>query len=143
MITGSKKQELGKIVSKKCSCSGDFEVITSNEKLHILTETLTREFEKNNVKEAPTDLDSTDGIVTDTIKSIGEEVLGFFQKKLDSLNISEDAKAALKTLSKFVSVLTNKHFKNSEKIKNLLKLAAKVALKLDKNNLVSKQNYYQ
>ena len=131
------------MVNKKCSCSGDFEVITSNEKFHILTETLTREFEKDNEKEAQADLDSTDGIVTDTVKSIGEEVLGFFQKKLDSLNISEDAKAALKTLSKFVSVLTNKNFKNSEKIKNLLKIAPKVALKHDKNNLVSKQNYYQ
>ena len=143
MITGSKKQELGKMVNKKCSCSGDFEVITSNEKFHILTETLTCEFEKDNEKEAQADLDSTDGIVTDTVKSIGEKVLGFFQKKLDSLNISEDAKAALKTLSKFVSVLTNKNFKNSEKIKNLLKIAPKVALKHDKNNLVSKQNYYQ
>ena len=52
MITGSKKQELGKIMNKKCSCSGNFEVITSNEKFHIVTETLTLEFEKDNEEEA-------------------------------------------------------------------------------------------
>ena len=51
------------------------------------------------------------------MKSIGEEVLGFFQKKLDSLDISEDAKAALKTLSKFVSVLTIKILKIQKKLK--------------------------
>ena len=48
---------------------------------------------------------------------------------MDSLDLPEGAKTALKTISKIVSVLTNDKFKKADKIKNILKIAAKVALK--------------
>ena len=101
--------------------------MTSDEKFLIMTEVLMSEIEIEGEKE--TELDSTVGAITNTIKPFGDEIFSSFQGKHDSLDIPEGAKVALKTLSKFASVLTNKEFGKTEKIKNLLKVATKVAFK--------------
>lgn len=104
-----------------------FEVIASNKKFFTMTEILTKEEEEEEEKE--TELDSIYDLITDTVKLADEKIFSFFQGELDSLNIPEGAKVALKTLSKFVSVLTNKTLGKTEKAKNLLKLSTKVAFK--------------
>lgn len=64
----------------------------------------------------------TDGVVLNTIKSADEVGISFFQQELDSLGIPEGAKIALKTLAKFITVLTSKKFGKVEKIKICSKL---------------------
>ena len=94
--------------------------IASNEKLLTLIKILLTEVKKE--EEAEKDLYLTDGVVLNTIKSVGEEDINFFQQELDSLDIPEGVKVALKTLAKFVTVLTSKKFGKAEKIKICSKL---------------------
>lgn len=91
-----------------------------------LVETLSNEREKKEEQES--DLDLTDSIA-DTLGSIGKVILELFQGEIKERNIPISAKIALKTLSKFVSVLTNTNFKNAKKkkIKNLQKIGTKTA----------------
>ena len=88
--------------------------MTSGEKFLIMTEVLMSEIEIEGEKE--TELDSTDSVITDTIKPFSDEIFSCFQGKHDSLDIPQGAKVALKTLCKFVSVLTNREFGKTEKI---------------------------
>lgn len=81
-----------------------------------LVETLSNEREKEEEQES--DLDLTDSIA-DTLGSIGKVILELFQGEIKERNIPISAKIALKTLSKFVSVLTNTNFKNAKKKKKL------------------------
>ena len=79
-----------------------------------LVETLSNKREKEEEQES--DLDLTDSIA-DTLGSIGKVILELFQGEIKERNIPISAKIALKTLSKFVSVLTNTNFKNAKKKK--------------------------
>ena len=107
----------------------DFEITASSKKLLTLAEILADEIKRKDEGEK---LDLTDGIV-DTIKSPGEEVIKLFQEDIESVDILEGAKVALRALSKFPSVLTENKFKRAEKTKNLLKIAAKIVNKISEH----------
>lgn len=85
------------------------------DRFHLLIETLLNQVEEEEEQES--DLDSIDGFV-DTLGLIGKEIFELFQGEVDELHIPEDAKIALKTLSKFLSVLTNKKFIKVKKLKS-------------------------
>lgn len=82
------------------------------DRFHLLIETLLNQVEEEEEQES--DLDSIDGFI-DTLGLIGKEIFELFQREVDELHIPEDAKIALKTSSKFLSVLTNKKFINVKK----------------------------
>ena len=65
-----------------------------------MTEALMSEIEIEGEKE--TELDSTDGVITDTIKPFSDEIFSCFQGKHDSLDIPQGAKVALKTLNLYL-----------------------------------------
>ena len=107
---GSPEKEITEIKKLKT------EQITSElDRFHLLIETLLNQVEEEEEQES--DLDSIDGFV-DTLGLIGKEIFELFQGEVDELHIPEDAKIALKTLSKFLSVLTNKKFINVKKLKS-------------------------
>ena len=108
-ISSCKKLNFEKIIDLNSSKFDDFEVIASNKKFLTLIKILLTEVKKEK-DEAEKDLDLTDGIVLDTMKSAGEEIISFFQQEHDSLDIVEGAKLAPKTLSKLVTVLTSKKY---------------------------------
>ena len=68
------------------------------------------------------------------MKPTGEEFISFFQQELSSLDIAEGAKVALKTLSKFVTILTSKRFG---------KLKKKEKSAQNSSHIVSRRNYFQ
>ena len=104
---------------------GNFEIILSNENFFTIVETLLSEIKGKEEKEKE-ELNSTDGIV-DTVKPVAEKIIKTFKKDINSPDLSEGEKTVLKTVSKFVSVLTNNKLKKAAKIKDLLK-QPKVAL---------------
>ena len=104
---------------------GNFEIILSNENFFTIVETLLSEIKRKEEKEKE-ELNSTDGIV-DTVKPVAEKIIKTFKKDINSPDLSEGEKTVLKTISKFVSVLTNNKLKKAAKIKDLLK-QPKVAL---------------
>ena len=86
----------------------------------------------------------TDGVVLNTIKSADEVGISFFQQELDSLGIPEGAKIALKTLAKFITVLTSTKFGKVEKIKsaqNCNHIGS--SQNMARTKLVSRSNYFQ
>ena len=78
-------------------------------------------------EEEDKNFDSTDGII-DTIKESVEEFVFSFQNEVENLDIPEGGKIALRTLSKLIAAITDKRYNRLEKIKKVLKVAAKVAL---------------
>ena len=79
---------------------GNFKVVPSNEKI-LVVKTLLDEIKREEKEE----LHSKDSVV-DTVKPVAKEIIKIFQEGL-----SEEPKKSLKTMSKFVSVLTNSKFK--------------------------------
>ena len=52
----------------------------------------------------------------------------FFQNEIENLDIPEDGKISLRTLSKLIAVITDRKYNKLEKTKKILKVAATVAL---------------
>lgn len=80
----------------------NFEVVISKKNFLTLIEILLSKVE---VEEAETELDSKDGVISETIKSNSEEIFSFLQGEFDSFDIPKGAKV---TISTFASVLMNK-----------------------------------
>ena len=87
-----------------------FKIIAFEERFFTVIEIFMSEVESEEEKE--TELDSMDGVITDTVKSVDEEIFSFFQGKL-ALDIPKGIKER----------------KKSRNTKNLLKIATKVAFK--------------
>ena len=81
--------------------------------------------EKKTKKEKE-NLDSTDSIA-DTIKTSVQEIISIFQDEIDILDVPEPGKIALKGLSTLIAFILGKKYSKVNKIKNVLKIATKVA----------------
>lgn len=115
----------------------NFEVVTSKKNFLTLIEILLSKVE---VEEAETELDSKDGVISETIKSNSEEIFSFLQGEFDSFDIPKGAKV---TISTFVSVLMNK-FRKVEKNQESAENSHQISVQnMTRTKLISKRNYYK